>query len=741
MKNELTLLMALSLLVLPAVTLSQDQELLPQRTKKTEFQQQVAVNYILVDVIVTDKDGNYVHNLTRDDFELLENGKPVRIESLDEFQMMGTHEVSVQQLAQGEYSLEQPPRNIVIFFDLLYSSTYGIKRSVEMAEKFILDRLQPGDHIMVVSYSQSLQTVQPFTADKTKAIDAMHKMGLTTTSPVQPMEPPAGKAPGEAPGLRDAKLYSPASEMGESIHQATTDHLFAVNNARNYLLSMEALAKSLRSYPGRKTVVLLSEGLNYDLLDPIDKNFEDFGPLERQNPDTTGFSATAMKRPNVSMMPFYKQMVEILNDAKVSVYTINVGGLAPLGNAEGRFGGADPLSEQQDVRPELTALSKQQEFLSGVAVDTGGRSYFNTNDILKLLEQVEVDISNYYILGYRSGFDLDRSQYRKITVRAKNPDYAVLHRKGFYTPRPFKSLAAEERDLHLTEGFLTRNQINDLGANVSFQFVRFSPQSLKACVCISVPADKLQIDDGKVDFEVLASNINSEGKIFKSVHKQYMVSGADSADFAEKGLRIVETLDSTNGINRLRIALRDNNTGKLSYFYYNYIFGELDRDTLLLSQPFFFVPGGGKRAEGDFDVKTSLLKNWNEPPGGGAADPIRHPEFGMIFPEIEPKYTKEDQVNFFALLYNLGRSLSDASELKIEFALSPLPIQGEERVFYKVNIPERQIFRIAGVDGIAIVGSFPMEGIEAGIYDLFVLVADNKNGRTSASASRLKFVD
>lgn len=715
---------------------AQEQQDRPERTKQPEFQKQIAVNYILVDAIVTDRHGRYVRNLTEDDFELYENGKLVTIQSLDEYQMFDTYQAELQQMSPDQVYMKQPPRNIIFFFDLLYSSSYGTRRAIEMAEKFILDRIQPGDRLMVVSYRNNLKTIQPFTADKTKAIEAMRRVGLTTTATRAQLEAPAGDAPGRAPGLTEYQLYEPGEEMGERIIQAESDHSFAVHNARNYLLSLEALAKAVKNYPGRKTLILLSEGLNYDLLDPTDKNQEDFGPLTRQTQDA---STSGLTRPKLSLMPDYQDMVEILNDAKVSMYTINIGGLMPVGDATRQYGGADQLSEMQDVRPELKALQKRQEFLSGVAVDTSGRAYYNTNNILKLLNSVEVDVSNYYILGFRTEFDPKKSKYRQLKVKTKNSEYRVLHRKGFFTPRPFDSMSADERDMHLTEGFLSRNQINNLGASVGYQFIRTTPKEMKAAVCLNVPLEQLDVDRGKLDVEVLATNIDSEAKIFSSVHKRYIISAGDEA-LERKGVSVVENLGSTMGLNRVRIAVRDNNTGKRSYFYYNYVLKESDPAELLFSQPLFYDPNDFKRVEDEFDVKIDLPKTWNEPPTGGF-DPIRHPNLGSIFPECTPEYAEGDEIHFFATIYNIGRRITEVSELEFQYAISPAPVEGKEREYYGVTVGNFQIYRFPGASNISISADFPMSKLEPGVYDLFLLVTDTKTGRKAASAGRLIVVD
>ena len=731
-------LLALALVV--GITLAatidarQDQDR-PERKKQPDFQQFIAVNYILVDVIVTDRDGNYVRNLTKDDFEVFENGKPVSIESLDEYQMMDVERADVIDMPVETFEFQQPPRNIIIFFDLLYSSSYGIKRAVEMVEKFVLDRIQPGDRVMVMSYYNSLETIQPFTSDKMKVIEALRKTGFTTDRGSARLEAPTGNAPQNEPGISDELLRS--EEMGERILESQMETLFAVQNARNYMISMQALAKVVKQYPGRKTLIILSEGMDFDLIDPIESNYRDFGPEQRQqgqNPQA------GLKRMRVSLFTDWEKMLETMNDAKVSMYTVNIGGLQPIGDASRQYGDQDQSSGMQDMRPQLDALKNRQNFLSSVSVETGGRAYFNTNNILELLNRVEVDISNYYILGFRSNFNPSRSEYRRVSVKVKQPGLKVLHRKGFYTPRPFNTLSADERDIHLTEGFLHRSSINELDAAVDYQFIRSSPTDLYAGVCIKVPAEILEVKRNTIDLEVLASNINSEGKIFSSAHKRYRFPDADNQELQSKDLRLVESLNSDKGINRIRIALRDNNTGKKSYFYYNYVFRESVPETLLLSQPFFFDPGDMKRGEDEFKAKVEFLKSWNEPPTGGA-DLLAHPRLGEFCPTALPEFRDGDTVSFFVALYNTRRDIKDQSELKFELAVSPAPEEEKQREFFRVTIADPRFSRMRSGDGVYFEGDFPMSKLEPGLYDLYVVVTDNADNRKSASTGRFRVVN
>ena len=103
-------------------------------------------------------------NLSASDFEIYENGKRVDVESLDEYSMLEPSRLNLDTLEPEPVQLEQPSSNNSLPSSTVFtSSSNGLARAIDMAEKFILDRVQTGDRVMVVSYQGSLRMVQPFT--------------------------------------------------------------------------------------------------------------------------------------------------------------------------------------------------------------------------------------------------------------------------------------------------------------------------------------------------------------------------------------------------------------------------------------------------------------------------------------------------------------------------------------------------------------------------------------------------
>jgi hypothetical protein len=514
--------------------------------------------------------------------------------------------------------------------------------------------------------------------------------------------------------------------------------------ARNYISSMKALGNILKQIKGRKTLVLLSEGIDFNMIDPTQINDSETGLLARQQMNQSDTDAMAPPPQRMlSLVPEYLRMVEQLNDSQISIYSVNVGGLQPLGDATEQFGERDSSpAGGASMRPGAQQLEGRQDFLSAVSFETGGRAYFNTNDMRTLLDKIEVDISNYYILGFRSEFNPNKSEYRDIRVRVKQPGLKVLHRKGFRTPVPFEKMDKDQRDMHLVTGLESGLELNELNAFAESRMALVGDDDVRTTVAVDIPVDKLNTDKrNRFDLQVLVSNINEEGKVFSSVHKQLLVESADSEELAAKGVRLVESIDSQFGVNKIRVALRDNTTGKRTYFYFNTIYREPPEDGLVVATPVFYDTADMKRLEDEFKVTSKPQDKWNsETPGGGSA--LVHPELGKVFPLIIARYTSGQEMHFFTTIQNFDREEVGEEDLDIVFAISPKPKNKQEkRTFYKLDVSEMKVFRQRAGSGLDLVVSGAMPAVEQGVYDIYIAITDKVGQRNGAGSSTVYVVE
>lgn len=211
-----------------------DQQPVPVIKKETKL--------VLVDAVVTDKKGNYVHDLKQTDFKVFEDNK----------------EQPVSTFSSGAESVTQPNgqrRYLILFFD---NSTMAAPDQIQArgaAQKFIEANASPDSLMAVVDFGGSLRIVQNFTASSVLLRAAVSGI---KTSAVDPNAPPpdvtvasnttANTIPNGMPNAMPALGMS-------SLSNAEADF-----GARSVLLAIRSLAKNLRTVPGRKMMILFSGG-------------------------------------------------------------------------------------------------------------------------------------------------------------------------------------------------------------------------------------------------------------------------------------------------------------------------------------------------------------------------------------------------------------------------------------------------------------------------------------------------
>jgi len=181
------------------------------------------------------------------------------------------------------------------------------------------------------------------------------------------------------------------------------------------LAALAAIAEGLRPIPGKKTVVMFSQG------------FVAPEALDWQVQST----------------------VDTANRANVAVYIIDSTGLTGGVPTSGALVPASPLagiSAAVDVEHRIRAgagesvfdisrqegLNRQHDLLYRISEDTGGRFLKNTNDIAGGLERIDAEIRSRYTLAYRSSDPNFDGSFRKVKIEVRRPDTAVFTRAGYY---------------------------------------------------------------------------------------------------------------------------------------------------------------------------------------------------------------------------------------------------------------------------------------------------------------------
>lgn len=265
------LVVSAALTILPQISEAQEAKELKKISDQEnvpEFEKDISVRLQLVDVMAATSRGQYVTDLKKEDFVLTVDGRQQQIQTFDVFfpgARIGGEGGEMKVIPAAA----SPSRNIILFFDLAFTSYRGFRNAKSAAMEFVQQSLSPGDKVMVIGFDRSLKLYQDFTSDRDKMKEGIEAVKYTFSSP---------------------------SAIRSSTFTAENQY-----NVRIYLKTLNEVAVSLKALRGRKTVVFLSEGFD--------------------------------QRIAIYYLPQYmKEALNAFNDANITIYTVNVHGLEAPGS-------------------------------------------------------------------------------------------------------------------------------------------------------------------------------------------------------------------------------------------------------------------------------------------------------------------------------------------------------------------------------------------------------------------------
>jgi VWFA-related protein len=247
-----------------------------EKDRKPDLQYEVSVVLKLIQVFVTDSKGKPVTDLKSEDFEILDNGQEMRISGFDRplSTASGAGEISAREPQAAVVSTAPKPklpRKFYLVFDFFRNDGPGIKRAREAALTFV-DKLEPLDEVALILFSTNRGLIlrEALTADRDRikraiaaARDVPYFSSLFARSTDETNLPLASE---------DDRLASENNEDDTETGGQSTEQRIVWGTAdldrlvTEFISSLSDLAKSLRTVPGFKNVVLYSAGLSYALL-------------------------------------------------------------------------------------------------------------------------------------------------------------------------------------------------------------------------------------------------------------------------------------------------------------------------------------------------------------------------------------------------------------------------------------------------------------------------------------------
>ncbi len=521
----------------------------------------VNVDLVQVDVIVTDAKGNHVTDLTAADFEILEDGKPQRIAN---FSLVAAGPATAEEkaghvpaaardeapIAAARIAPGQADRTMAIVIDDLGISEQSFAAVHVALEKFI-DQVGPGDLVALVTTSGRLGALQRLTSDKRllrAALDKFkslpnHRPGVTDDDFTCVWY--NHKAAMPIAEVQDQDVWLSISRDRDAQRELENDHRAAYYGLLS-ISTLRRLVDGLRELPGRKSILLVSEGL----------------PLVRSQ----GSGET-----NPRVTEAYEAFLNHANRAEVTVNTLDPRGLvATFATAEGGHQGSDSC---ESARGTEFTLSQQQ--LRDVAHRTGGISITNDNDLSGSAARVFNDQLEYYLIGYKPPETADASHaargYRKIAIRVKRPGLKVRFHSSIYKEEPPEPSQQDGGKL-LATAVASPFAIPNVRIRFASRFWDAGPEagSIIDTILEIDARDLTFITDAsgrrQAKFEILAAVYGTAAKPLDTFEKSYTVSLTEAA--YQRAMRdgLVQQLQlpvRQAGAYQIRGAVRDKASGRI----------------------------------------------------------------------------------------------------------------------------------------------------------------------------------
>jgi VWFA-related protein len=580
----------------------------------------VEVNYVEIDANVTDAQGNFVRTLTKDDFQLIEDGKP---QALTAFSMV---DIPIERVDPPLFSKTAIPPDVVsnrtpfegrvfvLVLDDLHTRFNRTPRTRAAARQFVERYVGANDVVAVVNTSGYGRSMQDFTSNRQLAIKAIDAaMGNKADSSTQA-------------ALQDYAINRDTPGAASNPN-ASFNELQRYTNARNSLRTLKNLADYMAGMRGRrKAVVYFSEGINYDVTNPV-----------------ANTHATDVQRE-------IRDLVAAATRANVNVYSVDPRGVTS-GMDDAIEIGSFPTDNSISASDLANELRLEQDSLRVVADETGGFAVLNQNDFRGGFSRILEDNSSYYVLGYYPTNDKRDGRFRNVQVKLLKPGLRVRARRGYVAPvpakkeKPAKGSPEERTSPELRDALDSPVPIS--GLTISAFAAPFKGAGGNDAIAMSIevdgPAMKFtQSPDGlfRNDLEVTLFAADGSGKVKDGARDVINVALKPQRREMPTPFRVIRRIQVPPGKYQLRIGARESGGGKVGTVLYDLDAPDFSKGTLSMSGIAVSSEAGSRIPTASPDPSVNEFKDVLPAPPSASRD-----------------FPREDTLSVFAEVYdNVGKT-------------------------------------------------------------------------------------
>jgi VWFA-related protein len=518
-------------------------------------------NLVVVDVTVKDpKTGQTIDNLTEKDFAVWEDGKPQKVSVFEHEKLaLEPEPPPPPPTLESQNELPEDPKTmittegpgkvqyhdkrlLVLFYDFSNMAVPDELRAQDATLKFLDSQMTGSDLMAILLFTTTVQVKSDFTSDRAQLKSVIENLPI-----------------GDQTDLADVADTGDPNEEDTGAAFVADETEFNIFNTDRKLAAIEDAVHKLAQLPEKKVLVYVTGGIS-----------------------KTGIDNQAQLEASINAAV----------KANVAIYPIDARGLMadpPGGDATKAASRGTGIFNGSQYNAQRASINDSQETLASLAADTGGKVFLDSNDLSLGIVQAQQQFRSYYILGYYTTNTALDGKYRKITVKLKSDIAAKLEfRQGYYAGKVWGKFTGADKEMALQQALSAADPATDLPLALEVDYFRISPTAYYVPVSVKIPGSLIALAakgaGGETEFDFVG-NIMDERKAVVSTFRDYIKVKLDAGDkerLATRNFHYDAGCTLEPGRYRIRMLVRENQTGKMGTFDYRFVVPDLAADSMQL---------------------------------------------------------------------------------------------------------------------------------------------------------------
>jgi len=512
---------------------------------------------VLIPTLVTDKSGNHITGLKKEDFTVLENGAEQKIATFEEITSDAHRWIRPRNPNEFGNTLTGGPsarRVTLIVLDFINTPFAAQAYARKDLLKYLTESIDQREPTALYTLTRSgVQVIHDFTTDPRVLAAALHKVKGDTFQMVdspEEVETITGTAsPDGSAGVDPGTVQTEAQKIQTMMEDSELNfQSFQQRLAITYTLqAMQQIAQAFAGFPGRKSLIWASGGFPFSVS------------------DTTMQLAPAGRDSLVDVLPMYEHTWQLLNNAGISLYPVDVKGLQTLMASAALTNPGKNYTRNMSWK-QMDTQSTLQTFASM----TGGRAYYNSNDLVKGFRDAVHDSAEYYMIGYYLDRSKTKSGWRKLAVKVRRDHIEVRARNGFFVTNATTD-PETSRNNDISSALQSPLDYTSIALMAHWDKIEAGKDPGKKHVNyeMHLAPDASLIDDSDnnhlaIDLVTVAKT--PEGKQVENPMEKKMeghLSAEKTASIRQNGVAFKGSMDLAPGEYTVRFVVRDNLSGRV----------------------------------------------------------------------------------------------------------------------------------------------------------------------------------